>query len=87
MKMKLSKTLYNCLDAFIKGDICRLSDLREKRSLFGSSSSHDEIRRVTDVFQSNFKRILVHDRAKSKDLQHLKENLRNDETKILFERL
>ena len=34
MKMKLSKTLYNCLDASIKGDICRLSDLREKRSLF-----------------------------------------------------
>ena len=30
MKMKLSKTLYNCLDAFIKGDICGLSDLRKK---------------------------------------------------------
>ena len=83
MNMKLSESLCNWLKAFIRDDICRLSDLREKRSLFGSSSSHDEIRCVTNVFQSNFKRILVHDREKSKDLQHLKENLRNDEHDIL----
>ena len=55
----------------------------KKRSLFGSSSSHDEIRRVTNVFQSNFKRLLIHDREKSKDLKHLKENFRNDEHDIL----
>jgi len=69
-------------DAYIKGNICKLSDLRRKRSLFGSYSSHDEIRRVTDAFQSNFKRILVHERDKSKYLQHLKENLQNDENDI-----
>ena len=82
LNMKLTEPLYVCLETFIKGDICELSDHREKRSLFGSSSSHDEIRRVTNVFQSNFKRILTHDRKKAKDLQHLKQNLINDENDI-----
>ena len=62
--------------------MCDLSDLRNKRALFGSSDIHDEIREVTHALQSNFKRILVHEKSKAREMQISKQDIQNEENSI-----
>ena len=76
MELLFPEALHKYLDADKKGGVCKLPDLRKKRALFGSSDTHDEIRKVTHAFESNFKRILVHEKSKAKEKQILKHTSR-----------
>ena len=82
MEMLFPEALHKCLDAYKKGDMCKLPNLRRKRSIYGSTNTHDEIRKVTHVFESNFKKILVYEKSKAREMQLLKQNIQNEEQSI-----
>ena len=56
MQMIFPAVLHSCLNAYKKGDLCTLHDLRIKRSIFSSDNSLDEIKKVTHVFNRISKR-------------------------------
>ena len=56
MQMIFPAVLHSCLNAYKIGDMCTLHDLRKKRSIFSSDNSHDEIKKVTHVFNRISKR-------------------------------
>ena len=83
MEMIFSLSLQSCLNAYEIGSSCLFQDRRrKKRSLFASSDTHDQLRRVTNVFENIFKSILSHEKVRERELQGLKHNIKNDEHSI-----
>ena len=82
--MTFPTALHSCLNAYKIGKLCSLQDLRRKRYIFSSDNSHDEIRKMTHVFESNFRKILTHEKARARELQVLKHGIENEEHNIIF---
>ena len=55
---------------------------RSKRSIFGSSD-HDNLRRITRIFENNFQNILSHERARKFELQTMNHKINSEEAGLM----
>ena len=83
LKIALPDDIQNCLQAFLNDGNCKLNQTaRSKRSIFGSSD-HDNLRRITKIFESNFQNILSHERARKFELETMNHKINSDEAGLM----
>ena len=79
LKIALPDDLQNCLQAFLDERNRKMNQTpRSKRSIFGSSD-HDNLRRITKIFESNFQNILSHERARKFELETMNHKINSEE--------
>ena len=68
LKIALQEDIKICLQEFLNDKHCMLKQTTKfKRSIF-SSADHDGLRRITKIFEKNFKNILMHEKARKFEL-------------------
>ena len=83
MGLSFPPALQKCLHAYSMGETCLMKEpIRTKRSLFGSNQ-HDDLQKVTSVFERNFKNILQHEKVRNNELQEIKHRVHNDENGLM----
>ena len=83
LKIALPDDLQNCLQAFLDEKDCMMNQTaRSKRSIFGSSD-HDDLRRITTIFENNFHNILSHEKARKFELQTMNHKISTEEAGLI----
>ena len=68
LKIALQDDIRICLQEFLNDKHCMLNHTTKfKRSIF-SSGDHDGLRRITKIFEKNFRNILLHEKARKFEL-------------------
>ena len=81
--MTFPKNLQEYLESFLVDKSCLMKETRRpKRSIFGSSD-HDELRRVTSVFENNFRNISNHEKARKIELQSMNHKISTEEAGLI----
>ena len=79
LKIALQDNIKNCLQEFLNDGSCKLNQTaKHKRSIF-SSGDHDSLRRITKIFENNFKNILLHEKARKFELNTMHQKISAEE--------
>ena len=79
LKIALQDNIKNCLQEFLNDGSCKLNQTaKHKRSIF-SSGDHDSLRRITKIFENNFKNILLHEKARKFELNTMQQKISAEE--------
>ena len=79
LQMALPNDIKLCLRNFLEDKSCMYNyNNKVRRSIF-SSSDHDDLRRVTKIFEKNFENIIKHERAKKLELNAIHRKLGAEE--------
>ena len=79
LKIALQDNIRNCLQEFLNDGNCMLNQTTKyKRSIF-SSGDHDDLRRITKIFEKNFKNILLHEKARKFELNTMHQQINAEE--------
>ena len=79
LKIALQDDIRNCFQEFLNDRHCMLNQTTKyKRSLF-SSGDHDGLRRITKIFEKNFRNILLHEKARKFELNAMHRKISAEE--------